>query len=90
MKKIKTPSNKYIIFLFVFIDLLFAQEPNTLWTKVIGGDSTDVAYDVEELWDGGFAVVGYTKSIPVTNYDIWLLRTDSNGDTLWTRTYGGD
>ena len=71
-------------------NLLFGQEPITLWTKVVGGDSTDVAYDVEELWDGGFAVVGYTKSIPVTNYDIWLLRTDSNGDTLWTRTYGGD
>ncbi|MBK6914159.1 MAG: T9SS type A sorting domain-containing protein [Ignavibacteriales bacterium] len=70
--------------------ILFAQEPDTLWTKRIGGDSIDVAYDVEELWDGGFAVVGYTKSIPLTDYDIWLLRTDSNGDTLWTKTYGGD
>ncbi|MBK6914485.1 MAG: hypothetical protein IPH11_12870, partial [Ignavibacteriales bacterium] len=71
-------------------DLLFAQEPDTLWTKQYGGDSIDVAYDVEELWDGGFAIVGYTKSIPLTDYDIWLLRTDSNGDTLWTRIYGGD
>jgi len=78
------------MFLFVSVDLSLAQEPDTLWTKRIGGDSIDVAYDVEELWDGGFAIVGYTKSIPLTDYDIWLLRTDSNGDTLWTRTYGGD
>ncbi|MBK6913978.1 MAG: hypothetical protein IPH11_10090 [Ignavibacteriales bacterium] len=31
----------------------------------------------------GFAVVGYTKSIPVTNYDVWLLRTDSKRVTLF-------
>jgi hypothetical protein len=69
---------------------ILSQEPDTLWTKRIGGDSIDVAYDVEELWDGGFAVLGYTNSFALTNYDIWLLRTNSNGDTLWTKTYGGD
>ena len=68
---------------------LYSQSPVSLWTQVIGGDSVDVGYDVEELWDGGFAVVGYTKSISLTNYDVLLLRTDSNGDTLWTKTYGG-
>ncbi len=71
---------------------LFAQEPDTLWTKVIGGDSIDVAYDVEEVWNGGFAVVGYTKQNLTLNsgYDVWLIRTDPNGNILWTRTYGGD
>jgi len=34
------------------------------------------------LPDGGFAVCGYTD-----DYDAWLLRTDSQGDTLWTRVW---
>jgi hypothetical protein len=82
----------YLLFLFYCNGFLFAQEPDTLWTKVIGGDSMDVAYDVEELWDGGFAVVGYTKSTITffTGYDVWLIRTDSNGNVLWSKTYGGD
>ncbi|MBK7379452.1 MAG: T9SS type A sorting domain-containing protein [Ignavibacteriales bacterium] len=68
------------------------QEPDTLWTKRIDGNfSEDVAYDVEELADGGFAVVGYTNATltPNNGFDIWLIRIDSNGNILWTRTYGG-
>ncbi|MBK7381351.1 MAG: T9SS type A sorting domain-containing protein [Ignavibacteriales bacterium] len=68
------------------------QEPDTLWTKRIDGNySEDVAYDVEELTDGGFAVVGYTNATltPNNGFDIWLIRIDSNGNILWTRTYGG-
>lgn len=34
-------------------------------------------------------VMGRTKSFGAGELDIWLLRTDSLGDTLWTRTYGG-
>lgn len=44
---------------------------------------------VIETSDGGYAVVGVTTS---TNYvyqaDVWLLKTDSSGDTLWTKTFG--
>jgi len=84
-----------LILIQFFTSFSYPQEPDTLWTKQYGGDSIDVAYDIVELPDGGFAVVGYTNSPPInipphTSYDIWLLRTDENGDTLWTRRYGGN
>ena len=39
--------------------------------------------------DGGFVFIGETSSFGAGNYDIWLVRTDSEGETLWTRTFGG-
>jgi hypothetical protein len=58
------------------------------WAKYYGGPYVDVAKDVQQTIDGGYIVIGYT-SVQVNDYDIWLLKTDSNGDTMWTRTYGG-
>ncbi len=62
---------------------------DTLWTKTYGGDSTDLAYSVQQTDNGGFIVAGYTNSFGAGNLDAYLINTNSNGDTLWTRTYGG-
>jgi hypothetical protein len=44
---------------------------------------------VIETSDGGYAVVGVTTSTDyVYQADVWLLKTDSSGDTLWTKTFG--
>ena len=37
----------------------------------------------------GYAVIGTTTPTS-TRRDAWLLRTDEAGDTLWTRTFGGE
>ncbi len=39
--------------------------------------------------DGGYAVVGVTSSYGSGGVDSWLIRTDSSGDILWDKTYGG-
>ncbi len=62
---------------------------DTLWTKTYGGASWDYAMSVDETHDGGYIVAGFTNSFCVGLCDVWLLRTDINGDTLWTKTYGG-
>ncbi len=62
---------------------------NVLWTKLYGGDQDDVGMSAEPLIDGGFIVCGYTNSYGNGGQDIWVLRTDSLGDTLWTKTIGG-
>ncbi len=62
---------------------------DTLWTKMYGGSDYDNANSVDVVADGGFIVAGSTRSYGAGRSDIYLIRTDSNGDTLWTQTYGG-
>lgn len=63
---------------------------DSLWTRTYGGDFEDRAYSVRQLTDGGYVVCGWTQLFDSTAFDIWLIKTDSLGDTIWTRTYGGD
>ncbi len=60
-----------------------------LWTKSYGGDTTDGAYSVHQTVDQGYIVAAYTKSFGAGGSDVWLIKTDSLGDTLWSKTYGG-
>ncbi|MGD9141440.1 MAG: FlgD immunoglobulin-like domain containing protein [bacterium] len=62
---------------------------DTLWTKQYGGIGGEAAEGVRETPDGGFIVAGLTTSYGEGSADCYVIRTDSNGDTLWTRTYGG-
>ncbi len=61
---------------------------DTLWTKRYGGTLFDDGCSVQETSDGGFIIAGRTSSFGAGNIDVWLLKTDASGDTLWTRTYG--
>jgi hypothetical protein len=63
---------------------------DTLWTRTFGGDTDDVAYSVEQTNDSGYIVAGYTKSFGAGGQDFYLIKTNGRGDTLWTRTFGGD
>ncbi|NOY51907.1 MAG: T9SS type A sorting domain-containing protein [Chlorobi bacterium] len=65
---------------------LFAQ--NTFY-KTFDGSGNDVGFSVATTLDGGYVVVGKTNSYGAGDYDVWLLKTDANGDSLWTKTYGG-
>ena len=62
---------------------------DTIWTRTYGGGDWDYSHVVEQTTDGGYIVVGYTKSFGAGDYDVYLIKTDANGDTLWIRTYGG-
>jgi hypothetical protein len=49
-----------------------------------------VANAIIELRDGGFAAVGYADDNRETGTDVFFIRFDAAGDTLWTRSYGGE
>jgi hypothetical protein len=62
---------------------------DTLWTRLYGGSDYERGNCVRAVPGGGFAIGGYTVSYGAGSADYYLIRTDDNGDTLWTRTYGG-
>ncbi len=62
---------------------------DTLWTRTLGGQLTDYGYDIQTTSDGGFIIVGMTRSFGAGNGDVYLVKTDSTGSTLWTNTFGG-
>jgi len=53
------------------------------------GDGKQAGRSVRRTLDGGFIISAYTNSFGAGGRDIWLIKTNSTGDTLWTRTYGG-
>ncbi len=63
---------------------------NPQWTKCYGGSKHDYGYDIKLANDGGFIITGQTNSYSsdIKDYDLYLLKTDSNGKLEWTKTYG--
>ncbi len=67
---------------------------NVKWSKNFGGTKEDRLWKVIECQEG-YITIGYTMSsdgdISASNkgiYDIWVLRLNSNGDKLWSKTFG--
>ena len=61
---------------------------DSLWTKTFGGAGLELGADVQILEDGGFILLGSTESFGNGSSDIWLIKTDSQGETTWTKTFG--
>jgi hypothetical protein len=62
---------------------------NMQWNKTYGGTTDDYGTSIVQTSDGGYALAGYTNSFGAGNNDFWLVKTDSSGNMLWNRTYGG-
>jgi len=62
---------------------------NLLWTKTYGGTDQDWGYRVAQTSDNGYIITGFTRSFGAGDADIYFIKKDSKGDTLWTKTYGG-
>jgi hypothetical protein len=62
---------------------------DTLCTKTFGGVGFDEGYSVQQTSDGGYIICGRTNSFGSSSYDLWLIKTNEYGDTIWTKTLGG-
>ncbi|MCK4654229.1 MAG: T9SS type A sorting domain-containing protein [Candidatus Cloacimonetes bacterium] len=80
-----------IVLLLSVSVIVIAQEPgDTLWTNSYGEANSDMGWCVQQTSDEGYIISGWTESFGAGSYDIYLVKTDEQGDTLWTRTYGED
>jgi hypothetical protein len=59
------------------------------WKNTFGGSDEDRGMDVKQTSDGGYIIVGYTKSKGSGVEDIWLVKTNKNGEEIWDKTFGG-
>lgn len=64
---------------------------NLQWTKTYGGNYYDFANCIEITNDGGFILTGETSGNGTTfDKNLFLLKTDSAGNSDWIYTYGGN
>jgi hypothetical protein len=58
-------------------------EGNAQWSQTYGGTLNDAASIMTKTADGGFAIVGFTYSFAIGDSDLWLVKTDSEGNMQW-------
>jgi PKD repeat protein len=64
-------------------------EGNIHWNKTFGGTEREHAYSVAQTTDGGFIIAGDTWSYGAGKNDLWLVKTDPQGNMLWHNCFGG-
>ncbi|KQC14043.1 MAG: hypothetical protein APR63_06335 [Desulfuromonas sp. SDB] len=78
---------RIIIILLVLIILLTILIHSETWSRVYGGSDDDFAYAVKQTPDGGYIVIGSTESFGSYYWNVWILKLDQNGDTVWSKVY---
>ncbi|WP_299556766.1 hypothetical protein [Seonamhaeicola sp.] len=74
--------------------LKYNQNSTLEWQKTYGGSGDDRGHDIIQTTDGGYAVLGYSKSndgdVTTNNglNDFWVVRLDSSGDISWEKSFG--
>jgi hypothetical protein len=62
---------------------------NVEWTNTFGGTSSDQGRSVQQTSDGGYIIAGQSHSFGAGVSDVYLIKTDTSGNAVWTQTFGG-
>lgn len=70
---------------------------NKQWDKDFGGTGTDYLFSLQQTFDGGYILGGFSNSIISGDktqglwgnaFDFWIVKTDSLGNKLWDKDFG--
>ncbi len=56
---------------------------NQEWGKIFSGNEDDIPHEVHQTSDGGYMIVGATYSYGAGNSDLFLIKTDSEGNRIF-------
>jgi hypothetical protein len=93
-----TPDGGYLIVGYTYLDgtdncdvylIKTDAAGHSVWSRTVGGGSWDYGLDVESTQDGGYVISGYTYSYGAGLTDVYLFKTDAQGNLIWQRTFGG-
>lgn len=90
LKTIPIPSLiRATLILLILVHPALGQAPDLEWEVAFGGAGDERGLALQETRDTGIVVAGYTSSKGVGKKDLWLIKTDSEGEMEWERTLGG-
>src|SRR5690242_3416812 len=83
------------LFTFTFGNNLYAQQGDSLWTRHFGGPGLDrpKALAIDAAGNLYLGVLSYSTNLSqypsLGNGDIWIIKLDRGGNTMWMRYLGG-
>jgi|GEM_PF-3428976 len=78
--------------LFLLLALCEGASHADQWAKTIGGEKAELPASLQQTIDGGYILLGSTKSFSSSEdlFDLWVLKLDMFGTIEWQRAYGGN
>jgi len=78
---------KYLIFLISLFIVNFAFNQSITWDKTYNNEAVDRAWSIKQTNENGYIVAcSSSKGISDTT-NIWIVKLNEYGDTIWTKTY---
>jgi len=72
-----------------FLLVRYNQRGDSLWSRTYGGPSQDMLFGMVQVDDSAYVLCGHSFSFGNGSADAWLLKTNSDGDSLWSFLVGG-
>ncbi|MCD1295511.1 hypothetical protein CUJ83_10920 [Methanocella sp. CWC-04] len=96
----ETSDNNYVVTGYIYPDprnnrdsqvILIKVDKNgdQIWKKTYGGSSIDWGKYIVQTSEGGFLITGWSESFGTGDRDVYVIKTDKDGNLVWQENYGG-